>query len=845
MQKLKQKALDIVEHAEPNLPIVGLFATVGYPLFYLVWTYITPQAYENLPFRIAEAVISLPWLFYAHLPKKAKEFFPVYFFLSVPILLPFFFHFMMIKNEWSVTWAMSSMAGLFLLILIVYDWLFICIITLIGFIMAYAAVYLLDGVVKYTYFQPEYIPTYLFALVGGIIGNHRKQMAHQTKISLLQSLSGSIAHEMRNPLSSITNAMSSLQAILPSRPLNNEVTGTVDLSYSELISMHDAIEESSQTIRSGNKIIDSILASLQGGAIDNSRFKRISANNAIQSAVNTYGFDDINDRELIVVNTSNSFDFLGDRNLFTYVLFNLIKNALHYKNRPEFRIEMTLQAGADVNCITVKDYGPGVPSRMRERIFERFYTYGKNSGNGLGLSFCRRVIESFGGTIVCNSEEGNWTEFVINLPDYASKASRDLKKAILKQKKILIVDDQISNRLLLARYASEWDCSSDLAENGTQALEMLSKTRYDLILMDFEMPSLDGDQLVAMLRSSLNIDPSLAPHYMQVPVIGITALPLNEALPRAARCGMNEVIAKPIKKADINKLFERHFFSEASSITTDQETLLSGCRILLVDDNATSRKYMSMTLQHYGCSISEAENGKIALEYLEKQDYDLILLDMEMPVMTGIETSMAIRKGNCFKRFTNYRTIPIIALTGNTGKDSIEAVIKAGMNQHLGKPVFRDELVSTISMWINNISRAEENGKLTKKTPVTPENFWETFESEKVLDQSIITSLKEIGNDELIVSLFEVFRNDSEKIIRELDQAAAAGNIKRFDQLMHTLKGSSGSIGANRLFMLSRHLNDFSHRGEWPDRQDWAPILKKTFLLSIEEMENMQKTLKL
>jgi len=197
MQQFKQKALDIVEHAEPNLPIIGLFATIGYPLFYLVWKDLIPQPYENLTLRLILAVISLPWLFYRYLPKKAKSYFPVYFFTSLPVLLPFFFHFMLLKNEWSLAWTMSSMACLFILILIVYDWMLICTITLLGFALAYAAVFAIDGQVKYTYFLPEYIPTYLFALIGGIIANHRKQLAHQSRVSLLQSLSGSIAHEMR------------------------------------------------------------------------------------------------------------------------------------------------------------------------------------------------------------------------------------------------------------------------------------------------------------------------------------------------------------------------------------------------------------------------------------------------------------------------------------------------------------------------------------------------------------------------------------------------------------------------------------------------------------------------
>lgn len=844
MQKLKQKAIDIVEHAEPNLPIIGLFATVGYPLFYFVWTYVTPQPYENLWLRLAEAAISLPWLFYFQLPKKAKDYFPAYFFLSVPLLLPFFFHFMMIKNEWSVTWAMSSMACLFLLILIIYDWVLIFIITVIGFIMAYAAVYLLDGEIRYTYFQIEYIPTYLFAMVGGIIANHRKQIAHQTKISLLQSLSGSIAHEMRNPLSSITNAMTSLQTILPNRPQGNADRGSVDLSYSGLISMHDAIEESSETIRRGNKIIDSILASLQGGAVDNSNFKRLTAKNTIQSAVNTYGYDNTEDRKLIVVNTSHSFDFFGDKDLFIYVLFNLIKNALHYKNRPDFRIEITSETGPGINCITVKDYGPGVPSRMRERIFDRFYTYGKNSGNGLGLAFCRRVIESFGGRIVCNSEEGAWTEFRISLPGYDSKTVRELKKNILEHKKVLVVDDQIANRLLLGKYITEWNCPFDQAENGKQALDLLNANRYDLIFMDFEMPSLNGDCAVRRLRSARDFAPSLALHHLQTPVIGITALPQSEALERAAQCGMNGVLLKPVRRPDIKTVFERHFFSETSTSAAVQKEVLPGSRILLVDDNETSRKFMSMILAHYGCSVGQAENGLAAIEQLDQEDYDLVLMDMEMPVMDGMETARTIRKGEVFSRFRNFSTIPIIALTGNTDNESIRRTREAGMNHHLGKPVFRNELVTALGIWLKNggTEPSREQKPVRQQNETEKLNIWNHIGNEKLLDRSILNSIRDTGGPMLIEDIFEVFIRDTGRIIEELAVTKTTGNLKRYDQLIHTLKGSSGSCGANRLYVLACHINEFSRKGRWPDHAEWHTVLKQTLEETSKALRVMLQT---
>jgi two-component system CAI-1 autoinducer sensor kinase/phosphatase CqsS len=842
MQRLRQKSLDIVEHAEPNLPIIGLFATIGYPFFYLVWTDLIPQPYENLTLRLIEAAISLPWLFYRYLPKKAKAFFPIYFFASLPLLLPFFFHFMMLKNEWSAAWAMSSMAALFILILVVYDWRLICLITLIGFAMAYAAVLAIDGYVSYTYFQPEYVPTYLFALIGGIIANHRKQIAYQSRVSLLQSLSGSIAHEMRNPLSSITNAMSSLQAILPNKPHNRDMAEKFDLSYAGLINIHDVIEESSVAIRRGNKIIDSILASLQDGSLDNRNFKRHSAKNLIRTAINSYGYSSAQDRKLVHEKILVNFEFFGDKDLFVYVLFNLLKNALYYKERADFRIEISTKTGSAFNYIAIRDYGPGIPASKKERIFDRFYTYGKTGGNGLGLSFCKRVLLALGGDIHCNSVEGHWTEFVIKLPAYDSKTVIDLKKGILKNKRILLVDDQISNRLLLTKYLTEWSCQFDEAENGKQAIEMAARNRYDLIFMDFEMPELNGDSAIASLRSARNLEPSAAVHYLQVPVIGITALPRPEAIARSAECGMNDVLSKPVRRPDINRIFERYFFSESSLISLDQQEAISGSRILLVDDNETNRKFMAMILEYYGCSTGQAENGKAAIELLEQQDFDIILMDMEMPVMNGMVATREIRTGKHFSRFTNFAAIPIIALTGNTDADSIRRSRDAGMNQHLGKPVFKEELISTITIWL----KTNNNGNIAQivmpdENPMTPDPviFEKKLASEKILDRSILNSLLETGGSALLDSILKLYMADTAGIIEKLRAAAATGNMKSYDMLIHTLKGSSGSCGANRMYVLARHINDFSRNGTWPENEAWLAVLQETYDATCAEFSRL------
>ncbi len=703
-RKLRQSAKEILEHAKPNITIIGLLCVVGFPLYYIVWKYIFPQPYETILLRLSISVLGMPWLFYNYLSAKAKKIFPYYFLVTSFFMMPFFFNYMMLKNEWSIVWAMSNMAGLFLLIILIYNWVLVTLMTLGGFLLAYLVVLFTDGRVQYTYFQIEYIPIFLFAIVGSIICNHKRQMASQTKISLLHSLSGSIAHEMRNPLNSIINAVGSLQSILPEKPGKPEkdlCDLRYELSRSGLISLHNVIEESSETVIRANKIIDSILADMQGKSLDLKTFKRITAKESIQSAISSFSYDAPEDRKLVKNLAQNDFDFFGDKDLFTYVLFNLIKNALYYKAKPDFTLEIATETGPTGNTIRVRDTGPGIPASKLERIFDDFYTSGKKGGIGLGLSFCKRVLHSFGGSIACKSTKDEGTEFILHFPLYNSKVAEKLKKEVLQTKNILVADNSQSNRLTAEKYLKEWYCKTMHAENGTQALSMLTRQSFDMILMDLEMPVMTGDETAKRIRMGKHDNPSLAARYKEVPIIGVSSLSESAAKSRILSSGMNDFISKPLKKENILALFEKYFFSETQHVIYSTDLILDKIDVLVVDDNLTSRRFISFILERMGARVTQAENGKQAIQCMEKNDCDIVFMDMEMPVMNGVNATQMIREGKCFKRFTKYREIPIIALTGNTDDEHITLAKQSGMNDHLGKPVGKEDLAKVLSIWLH------------------------------------------------------------------------------------------------------------------------------------------------
>ncbi|UZJ40011.1 response regulator [Prosthecochloris sp. SCSIO W1102] len=699
-KKINKKALEAFERAEPNITVVGIFSLFGFPLFYFIWSYLLPQPYENITYRLINSLISLPCLFYKHFSGKTKKYFPIYFFIGVILLLPFFFSFMLYKNAWNITWFISNLTALVLLILLIDDWSLIFLFSIAGYTLAFFTVWFFDGQIDFTYFQWMYIPTFLFLLIGGVIVSHRKHIAHQTKLSLLHSLSASIAHEMRNPLNSIITAMSSVQSILPDKPEQDEAISAYTLSRSRMINLHDVVEESTKTVLRANKIIDTILTDMQGRSLDPKIFKKVSAKNNINSAIRSFSYSKPEDRKLIRNLASIDFVFLGDKDLLTYVLFNLIKNALYYKKNPDFFLEVSTGTTAEWNFIKVRDTGPGIPVSEREKIFDSFYTSGKEDGIGLGLSFCKHVITSFAGHITCDSKENEWTEFIIRLPFYNSKEVEKLKKEILHTKNILVINNNTKNWLITKKYLREWTCKVQHAENEDQANFLLSRQKFDLILLDIDTINTKGHEKIKRICIGKHGCKKNVAEHETIPIIGISALPEQELKQKTLEIGISGYIVKPLTREHVLSVFEDLFFSESNQTINTNYPLLNNSNILIVDDNHTSRKFISFILERMGARVMQAENGEEALEHLEKNDYELIFMDMEMPVLNGINTTRIIREGKRFKRFGKYREIPIIALTGNTDDANITLAKQSGMNDHLGKPFGKEDLTRVLSTWL-------------------------------------------------------------------------------------------------------------------------------------------------
>ncbi len=687
------------KYGDYRLKYVGIVGTIAYTLFYFLRTEVLPQHYENLTIRIIATILCFFMAIQQWWPEKLKPYFLGYSYFALLYCLPFFHTFLMLKNNQGTAYICDVSMALFFMCLL-FDWRNIIATYLIGAsaaIILYCMTTKIPVPINYTRDLPEFI----LIIIGSSLLRYSSDIIEQEKSKTLKSLAGSIAHEMRNPLNSIINAIGYIKMSLPARPIAN-FNNIHQIDTQNLIEIYNAIDQSDLTIKRGNKIIDSILSNMQGKDVDISKFISVLASKMVKEAIDSFGYADIADKDLIHINLINDFKFFGDQDLFIYVLFNLIKNSLCYKNRPNFKIEITIAVEKDRNVIKVKDYGPGIGKEKVAEIFESFITEGKEEGTGLGLTFCKRMMNSFKGDIICESEFGKSTEFILIFPFYDSKIINEIKAKVLKQKKILIVDDEDLSRLLIKKVVTDLVAVADEAKNGREVLEKINNNQYDLIFMDIEMPEMNGYEATKNIRNphSQFIIQAIVINYQKVPIIAVTSLSEKIAKQRALFFGMNDFVVKPVNKKILLDLLDKWFFTGNDLVVSNLASSTKGKVILIVDDEGVNLKYSAKILENFDFKVKTATNGKEAIEALDRGNCDLILMDVNMPVLDGYEATKLIRKGNSFNSFDNFKMIPIIGLSGDNSQEVIQKAKENGMNDLICKPISPEALVEVISRWL-------------------------------------------------------------------------------------------------------------------------------------------------
>ncbi|EGQ8681704.1 response regulator [Vibrio parahaemolyticus] len=676
----------VYEYAEPNLTLVGWMGFIGFPLYYFVWDFMFPQSYENLPLRLFCSALFFGIIFRNRLSSSWRKYVHVYYQITITTCLPFFFFYMLLMNDWSNVWVMSFMSAIFLHILLVHVTRVMFAQTFAGIGLATFFAWIAKGFHLDITMDWTHVPIFLFIYVFGNMFYFRNQVEHEAKVSLAKSFGAGIAHEMRNPLSGLCTSIDVIQSVLPNKKAMGEKDQYV-MSGEDVTLLREVSEDAMNIIHSGNETIDLLLTSIDENRVSRSSFKRYSAQSVVEKAIESFSYKRSTDRFAISFDARSEFDFLGSDTLLKYVMYNLFKNAFHHRSSDEFHIHVSMQSNDTVNQIVVTDNGSGIAPDVIRHIFQDFYTTGKSGSYGLGLPFCKKVMRSFGGNIKCISQPGEWSQFTLTFPPITSDTVTEIKDELAKMKSILLVSNQ---DIIVQKMA---DISRFMGFDVTvlDVKSVFKKKEYefefDLIFVDVE--SLD------VLENQLDRIESLL-SFTEARVVYLFE---HKPAQRAKKAGNDPIWVETQAwllntKATIERLLydSTYISSTLPSAPLDKSIKRT---IMVVDDNESLRKFTAMLLEKQGFEVVQKEDGQQALDTLEKENIDLILMDIEMPIMDGVEASRRIRNSE-----KPYASVPIIAHTGDSSPVTLDKIGSSGMSDFIVKPADKNRLFDKIANWI-------------------------------------------------------------------------------------------------------------------------------------------------
>ncbi|MFA0402159.1 response regulator [Vibrio sp. 10N.222.52.C12] len=676
----------VYQYAEPNLTLVGWMGFVGFPIYYIVWEFLFPQPYENLALRLFCSVLFFGIIFRNRVPFEWRKYLPAYYQVAVTICLPGFFFYMLLMNNWSNVWVMSFMSAIFLHILLVHVTRVMFAQTFAGIGIATLCAWIAQGFYLELTMDWTHVPIFLFIYLFGNLFYFRNQVEHENKVSLAKSFGAGIAHEMRNPLSGLLTSIDVMQSILPN-PKSGDQKGQYALSNEEVIQLREVGDEAMEIIHSGNETIDLLLTSIDENRVSRSTFKKHSAQAVVEDAIDSFNYKRSADKSAISLDVQSNFEFLGSDTLLKYVMYNLFKNAFHHRSPEDFHIHVTMFSDEVTNQIMVTDNGSGISSDIIRRIFQDFYTTGQSGNYGLGLPFCQKVMRSFGGEIKCQSEVDQWTQFTMIFPSLTSNSVEEIKSELTKLKTVLMISDQTvpSNKMTEISRFMGFDLQILDVASALQNKEY--QFEFDLIFVDMESLDLRAnclDRIESLLsfteariiylyerhliKRVRNI--SFEPIWVETQVWLLNTKATIDRLLFDSNCVMPSVAVKPL---------------EATTKRT----------IMVVDDNESLRRFTAMLLEKQGFDVVQKEDGQQALDALDTDEIDLILMDIEMPIMDGVEASRRIRSAD-----KEYSSVPIIAHTGDSSPVTLEKMESSGMSDFIVKPADKNRLFDKIAHWI-------------------------------------------------------------------------------------------------------------------------------------------------
>ncbi|MFA7330079.1 MAG: response regulator [Candidatus Delongbacteria bacterium] len=503
---------------------------------------------------------------------------------------------------------------------------------------------------------------------------------------------------------------------------------------------------------------------------------------------------------------------LGDAGRIRQILTNLVGNAVKFTARGEVLLRCGAVQPAAVGeeltlWIEVRDTGMGIGPEARERIFEAFTqadasTTRRFGGTGLGLSISRQLARLMGGDLSVESRPGSGSVFRLTLTVTRLKEQDALSgdvRRLLAGLRVLVVDDNATNRDILANQLRSWQVDGGHAESGRVALERLREAAaagrpFDVVLLDYHMPGLDGLETARAIQA----DPALAGARLAI----LSSAGLDGADWRA--CGITSCLSKPVRQVELLECLRglAGGVSPAAPPADASDLPSFNAHVLVAEDNLVNQEVVARMLESLGCRVRLASDGAEALDCLAGGRFDLILMDCQMPGMDGYEATARIRQWEQEGRLS---APPVVALTANALGGDRERCLAAGMDDYLSKPFSRSDLAGVLATWgqAAPARRREPAAARPAPDPDTPDAT--------TLDPRVLQAFEQLqppGAAGLIGRITDLYLKESARGLASLLASAENRDAAEAGRQAHALKSSSSNVGALRLAALCRRLEE-------------------------------------
>jgi signal transduction histidine kinase/CheY-like chemotaxis protein/HPt (histidine-containing phosphotransfer) domain-containing protein len=514
----------------------------------------------------------------------------------------------------------------------------------------------------------------------------------------------------------------------------------------------------------------------------------------------------------------------GDPGRLRQVLTNLVGNAIKFTEQGEVAIEAAL-VGETATQVTVRlavrDTGIGIPADRHAAIFESFTqadgsTTRRYGGTGLGLTISRQLVESMGGRLGLESEPGKGSTFWVELPleRQAAPPDRPAPPAGLRGLRVLVVDDNATNRLVLREQLGSWGCRPVEAAGGRQALALLRGAAgtdpFRLVLLDLQMPEIDGERTARMIRAE--------PQVGGVPLVLLSSIGGVRGGAEATRAmGFAAALTKPVRRSTlldvIVSVLARVEPATPEPAAPAPAVVPAGLRVLVAEDNAVNRNVLLRMLAKLGCEADAVATGREAVEAASRVRYDLVLMDVQMPEMDGFEATQHIRRAEA----GGAGQVPIFGVTAHVMEEDRKRCLAAGMDEFLAKPVKLADLARSI-------------GRLAPahRASAAPSDVRAGGDETPPLDATQLEA--STGGDPAFTrDVVSLFLRDGAEALGALESSIAADAAPQVERRAHSLKGSCESVGAWPLAAVCRRLEQIGREGHLDAARDVLAEARREF----------------